>query len=246
MTIASPPARDAGRSARSGFFPAMAAFIVIIAFIGFSKTFFLPLLGRTFAAPAIIWIHAGLMFSWVFLFLSQTLFIRAGSFKWHRRMGIAGAALAALIVPFTIATGVAILPRDLANMGEGGYSAFLPTIIEALLFGSLVAAAIALRGRPDFHKRLMLLATLSALGPAWFRFRHFFPEVENPIVVFAFGFAITPMLFAAVWDSWRNGRIHPVFLFVLPGMLAIYVVEVWGSGHPWFIGAAKYVAALLG
>lgn len=185
------------------------------------------------------------MFGWVFFFLTQTLFIRSGSFKWHRRMGIAGAAMAALIVPFTIATGVAILPRDLANMGEGAYSAFLPTIIEALLFGSLVAAAIALRGRPDFHKRLMLLATISALGPAWFRFRHFFPEVENPVVVFAFGLAVIPMLFAAVWDATRNDRVHPVFLFVLPGMLVIYIVEVWGSGHPLFIGAAKYVAAAL-
>ncbi|MEQ8936182.1 MAG: hypothetical protein RIE56_10370, partial [Amphiplicatus sp.] len=245
-TIASPNARVAGRGARSAFFPAMGAFVVFIAFVGFSRTFFLPLLGGTFTAPIIILILASLMFSWVFLFLTQTLFIRAGSFKWHRRLGIAGAALAALIVPFTIATGVAILPRDLANMGEGGYSAFLPTIIEALLFGSLVAGAISLRSRPDYHKRLMLLATLSALGPAWFRFRHFFPEVENPIVIFAFGFAIVPMLFAAVWDTGRNGRIHPVFLFILPGMLAIYVVEVWGSGHPWFIGAAKYVAALLG
>lgn len=223
----------------------MAVFIVVIAFIGFSKTFFLPLLGRTFTAPVIIWVHAGLMFSWVFLFLTQALFISTGNFNWHRRAGIVGAILATLIVPFTIATGVAILPRDIANMGEAAYSAFLPTIIEALLFGSLVAAAITLRSRPDYHKRLMLLATLSALGPAWFRFRHFFPQVDNPIVVFAFWLAIVPMLFAALWDGWRNGRMHPVFLTVLPAMLAIYVVEVWGSGHPWFLATAKYAAGLL-
>ena len=223
----------------------MAALAVVVALAGFSKTFFLPVFARTFTAPAIIWIHAALMFGWIVLFMSQTLFIRAGNFNWHRRTGMIGAALAALIVPFTIAVGVAILPRDLAAMGEAGYSAFLPTVIEAFLFGSLVAAGIALRARPDYHKRLMLLATLSALGPAWFRFRHFFPQVENPVAVFAFWLAITPMAVAAFWDRWRNGRIHPVFLTVLPAMIAIYAVEVWGSGHPVFIAAAKRIAALL-
>lgn len=91
----------------------------------------------------------------------------------------------------------------------------------------------------------MLLATLSALGPAWFRFRHFFPQVENPLVVFGFWLALFPMVAAALWDGWRNRRAHPVFLTVLPAMTAIYVVEVWGSGHPLFIAVAKWIAALL-
>ena len=236
---------DARRKFQAGFFPAAGVIAIAAAMVGFSTTFFLPLFSGAFSAPAVKWIHAALMFCWVCLFMAQTLFIRTGTFAWHRRMGIVGAALAALIIPFTIATGVAILPRDLAAMGDGGYSAFLPTLIEAFLFGSLVAAAIALRSRPDFHKRLMLLATLSAIGPAWFRFRHFFPAVENPLVVFGFWLALAPMVAAALLDGWLNRRIHPVFLTVFPVMIAIYVVEVWGSGHPLFIAVARKIAALL-
>lgn len=233
------------RGGKSAFYPALAALILIVAIVGFSKTFFAPLFARTFTAPAVIYMHAGLMFSWIVLFMTQALLIRADDFKWHRRMGAIGGALVVLIVPFTIAAGVSVLPRDLANMGEAGYSAFLPVIIEAFLFGGLVFAAILLRKRPDYHKRLMLLATLSVLGPAWFRFRHFFPQVENPIAVFSFWLAITPMFAAAIWDAWRNRQAHPVFLYVLPGIIAVYIIEVWGSSHPWFVATAKYMAALL-
>ena len=233
------------RDRASAFFPIMGVLVVIIALIGFSKTFFLPVAAGIFAAPAVKWIHAALMFGWVCLFLAQALFIRAGRFSWHRRGGIAGAALAVMIVPFTIATGISALPRDLAVMGEAAYSAFPPTLIGALLFASLVGVAIALRSRPDYHKRLMLLATLSALGPAWFRFRHFFPGVENPLVVFGFWLALAPMFAVAIWDAWWNRRPHPVFLTVFPGMIVIYAIEVWGGGHSAFIAAAKWVASIL-
>lgn len=249
MTITSTTPRNAPSGGppqrHSAFFTAFAVVVVIVALIGFSKTFFAPIFSGAFTAPLVKWIHAALMFSWTLLFLAQTIFIRAGVFQWHRTVGLAGAALAALIIPFTIATGLAVLPRDLAQMGDGAYSAFLPTVIEAFLFGSLVTAAIAMRTRPDFHKRLMLLATLSALGPAWFRFRHFFPGVENPLVIFGFWLALVPMFVAVLWDWRRNGSIHPVFLTALPAMISIYVVEVWGSSHPLFVAAAKQIAALL-
>lgn len=242
MTSHAPEARS---DRLSPFFPAAPAFALTVALVGFSKTFFLPLVAGAFAAPAVKWAHAGLMFGWLLVFLLQTFFIRQGNFEWHRRTGFVGAAIAALMVPFTIATAVAILPRDIAEMGDGAYSAFLPSVIEALLFGSLVAAAIALRNRPDWHKRIMLLATLSILGPAWFRFRHFFPQVENPLVVFGFWLALIPMAIAVLIDVMRNRRLHPVFMTVLPAMVAIYVIEVWGSGNPLFVATAKWVAAHL-
>lgn len=48
------------------------------------------------------------------------------------------------------------------------------------MFTGLVAAGLINRRRPEVHKRLMLLATLLILWPAWFRFRHFFPGVPRP------------------------------------------------------------------
>ncbi|MEZ5927521.1 MAG: hypothetical protein R3C55_03440 [Parvularculaceae bacterium] len=232
---------------RSPFFVLAGVFVIAIAMIGFSKTFFLPVSRGSFSPPPAIWIHAALMFCWIFLFLTQTILISTRNVRLHMRLGLGGAILAATIVPFGFAAGLSILGRDIGLMGvDAAYSAFLPTIIEPLLFGALVASAIALRRRPDFHKRLMLLATLSILGPAWFRFRHFFPSVENPLVVFGFWLAITPMVGAALWDALKERRIHPVYLTALPMLLAVYVVEVWGGGHPAFIAASKAVAGLLG
>ena len=39
-------------------------------------------------------------------------------------------------------------------------------LVNLLLFAAFVAAGLSLRSRPDFHKRLMLMATLSLLAPA--------------------------------------------------------------------------------
>ena len=47
------------------------------------------------------------------------------------------------------------------------------------MFVALAIAAVLLRRRPDWHKRLMLLATMVVLWPAFFRFRHLMPFVPT-------------------------------------------------------------------
>ena len=49
-----------------------------------------------------------------------------------------------------------------------------------MMFAILVAAAIVYRRRPEFHKRLMLLAMIAIIWPAFFRFRHYFPQSLIP------------------------------------------------------------------
>jgi pimeloyl-ACP methyl ester carboxylesterase len=58
-----------------------------VAVVGFSTTFFFPLARGTFAAPPIIFIHGGLLFSWLFFFILQASLIRSRSVALHRRMG---------------------------------------------------------------------------------------------------------------------------------------------------------------
>lgn len=71
----------------------------------------------------------------------------------------------------------------------------------------------------------MLLATIAVLWPAWFRFRHFFPSVPFPEVVFAI-VAADSLVLLAMWHDWRTtGRVHPVYAWVGTALIADHVIE---------------------
>ena len=87
------------------------------------------------------------------------------------------------------------------------------------LYLLLAIAAIAARRRPDWHKRLLILATIQVLWPAFFRLRHLLPMVPQPEIWFALVLAYLPVVVAALRDRWLYGRIHPVWLFVGPALI---------------------------
>lgn len=183
--------------------------------IGFSKTFIIPVANSSFQAPLIIYIHGFFAFSWVVLFLFQAYLIKAEKWNTHMTMGVLGTLIAvgvAVTIPFA---GAYQVQKDTAQgVGDGAVSAIVGTLTAALMFISLVFAALHYRKRPDVHKRLMLLATITVLWPAWFRFRHFFPSVPNPEIWFALVLADSLIIVAWIWDKLKNGRIDPTLLYV--------------------------------
>src|SRR6185295_8939747 len=78
------------------------------------------------------------------------------------------------------------------------------------VFIALVAWALLLRRRSDWHKRLMLLATLSLLPPAIARIALQFPPA--PVLPIAFGGAAAIVLATVVIDSVAQRRLHPAML----------------------------------
>ena len=102
----------------------------------------------------------------------------------HGRLGWAGAAIGLAVI---VSGGMATPYRmaELAAQGRlDGLMATAPIIVwsntaSIIAFAILLAAAIALRRRADTHKRLMLLASISIIQPAFARiFR--WPVSEAP------------------------------------------------------------------
>jgi len=118
--------------------------------------------------------------------------------------------LCAVILSSGVAVGVYATRRDMAaGADEFVLGQFVNILIEMLLFGSLVAAAIVFRRDDETHKCLVLLVTISVLGPAWLRLRHLFPGVGNPFVVFSLLTDSLPLV--AIARDWATARrIHPV------------------------------------
>ncbi len=61
---------------------------------------------------ALVRVRGVVMFAWIALFVTQTVLVARHRVDWHRRLGILGAALAAVIVIADTATVIAAVRRD--------------------------------------------------------------------------------------------------------------------------------------
>ena len=162
------------------------------------------------------------MTSWFVLFATQTWLIEAHRVRLHRRLGIFGALLAATI----LIVGAAVVTIN-AREGRVPPAAPVPVVVflsyaNPMAFGVLVGAAIYFRGRSEFHKRLMLVATLNLLPAAISRIPLDFIQSGGLLTVF--GLPDLFILICVVYDTARHRRLHPafgwaaVFSFVWPAL----------------------------
>ena len=93
----------------------------------------------------------------------------------NRRIGIAGAVLGIAVVTAGLVTTLRVVGR-LPAMGvdlesEMGFISIVVfgNIGSLVAFSALLIAALLLRHRSEVHKRLMLLASFNAIGPAFSR-----------------------------------------------------------------------------
>jgi hypothetical protein len=155
-----------------------------------------------------------LAFSWLSLFFVQSWLIRYDNFRLHKKLGFIGLFLG-------IATAISILPvahyetqRELSEGLDGiAYSNMTGSITSALFFLCLVMAGLYYRRKKEIHKRLMLLATIFLLWPAWFRLRHYFPSTTDGDAWFVMS-AFIIIVIAWIWEMRTHGKIHPTLLYV--------------------------------
>lgn len=168
--------------------------------------------------PISVHVHAVISLGWLTLLTSQTLLVRQRRLRLHRKLGITGAVLAPLVV---IVGFWAALSFESAALGTSRsrpqfIAIELSNIIE---FAGLAAAALVGRTRPSFHKRLMLLATLS-LTPAAFN-RAIGRSLLHPLLgngvwqTYVQIFAATDLMVLGIgaYDLWTRGRLHPAWVF---------------------------------
>jgi len=111
-------------------------------------------------------VHGLAMFSWIILFLLQSVFIANGNRRLHMRIGVGGAVLAGIMVPLgSVAAILSVRYNPELYQPLGGGRFFLATMLgEMLSFGILVVVAIIYRRRPEIHRPMMLLASLMIIS----------------------------------------------------------------------------------
>jgi hypothetical protein len=123
------------------------------------------------------------------------------------------------------------VPLDAISFSVQGF-------VDMGLFAGFLAAALWWRGRPDVHKRLMLLATISLLPAATIRIP--LPGDARPLLalVLALAFVIAQPLH----DRLTRGKIHPVglwggivFLASLPLRIVFAGTDAWHAFMGWLL-----------
>jgi hypothetical protein len=212
------------------FYAVLAAAIIL--FAGFAQSYFLKGFFGTPPLYPLLHLHGFVMTSWFVLFATQSWLIEAHRVRLHRRLGIFGALLAAMI----LVVGAAVVTIN-AREGRVPPAAPIPVVVflsyaNLLVFGGLVGAAIYFRGRSEFHKRLMLLGTLNLLTAAITRIPLAFIQSGGLLTVFGL-----PDLFIVVcvaYDTLRHRRLHPGFAWGALLSIAWPLLAIWiGGSSAW-------------
>jgi len=237
---------ERANSHKTKYFLAIGIIGLFAVLTGFSTTFLIPLGKGTFEAPLIIYVHGAFAFSWICLFITQSLLIQRNRFRQHRLLGFLGLGIATGITLTIVPVGLYQVQKELSQgIGQTAISSIIGTLTSAIFFISLVIAAILKRQESSTHKRLMLLATILLLWPAWFRFRHIFPSVPNPEIWFAVVLADSLIIISIVWDKIENGKVNRTLLYVGLFIIIEHAVETFMfDTSPWIELANKIYGLL--
>ena len=127
------------------------------------------LAGRAdYTAPLILHIHALSFTLWLILLAAQIMLLRSRRVAYHRRLGLAGAALIPVLVLSGFFSEVYSQRFYLAHPPDS-QAFFILSIFYVTAFGMLAAAAFLRKSEPAAHKRLMYLATTVIVGVAYAR-----------------------------------------------------------------------------
>ncbi len=247
---------SAVRSDTRRFYVVMAGVFVLIAFGGFTPTYWAKVAGGTFQAPPIVHIHGFLLFSWTLFYFLQTALVATGRTSSHRSWGLAGIALFSVLVCSIVATRITVMNlQDVQGFGDAGRRFSAVVFVALPLMIGLFAAAIANVRRPEVHKRLMYVLMASMMSPAIARV---FLTLLAPPGAAAGGppppfIAVPPALVAflliivAMVYDWRTrGRPHKVYIYGgLLVLLETFLVAPISGSQAW-LNAARSLQHLGG
>jgi len=229
------------------FFSSMAAAILFAVLAGFARTYFLRtvLPAPTPAPPGLtplIHLHGLLFTGWALLLFVQARLVAAERIDLHRRLGMVGAAMAALMVGIGTLAAIHAVLRGVGPFGMDPRRFLIVPLFAVGLFAVFVVAGIRARRDPQSHKRLMLLATIALLPPAiarWVLLLGLGPQV---VLVIATLFLV-PLV---VWDLKTRRRLHPVTLWgglllvaTGPLRLAIARTDGWIPIADWLVNLVR-------
>ena len=199
--------------------------MLIVVFLGFAPTYYLDSFFDTKIEfrpmPGYLAIHAFILSMWFVGQIVQSTLIQTGRRTMHRKVGVIAAGLAAGV----FITGIVVTVYTIPHAEEFGITPRAGLIVlvmsntmNLLVFLTLVSLALYFRSKPQYHKRLMLIASIAIIGPAVSPFRalgqflgSLLPDsVPIPVPLL---FWLVLIASIVIYDLLDTGRIHRATLW---------------------------------
>jgi hypothetical protein len=223
------------------FYFMMTLLIVMTVIYGFSHTVGENLIHPAIPRPFILYIHAALFTGWLVLFVLQSALVRTHHVSWHRRLGWFGAGFGALVPVVGVATSISMGRFHIHQLHDSDHA--LDLIIplwDMVFFSAAFALAIYWRKKPEFHRRLILIASCALTAAAFGRFP---PYILPPIIFYA-GVDIL-ILFGVARDWIVNRSVHQVYRYALPAIIVGQILVMYlATAKP--AGWSRIANAMLG
>jgi hypothetical protein len=221
------------------FFLTMAAAIAVTVIVAFSL-FRVAGISSFSGSPWWVHVHAVTFMGWIGLYVLQNALVFKNDIALHRRLGRIGAVYAVWMV----LVGLVLTPLTLAVGRSPPF--FTPPYFLALdwvnvaVFGGLVYAALRNRRRTDWHRRLMLCATICVIAPALGRLIVLSGNAMTaPLnVATLLLFVVAAMLF----DRSNRGRVHPAYFWGAGALVLFAVLTELLAIIPFFAATAARIA----
>jgi len=213
------------------FYLVMSLVLAAIVILGFSRTVNIFLIHANPPRPLLLWIHGAAFSTWIVFFIAQSALVRTRKVSVHRALGWFGATLAALMVVLGIAVAVVMTRFDTVVLHQKGVEAFLSIpFLDMLLFGSCIALAIYWRTKPEYHRRLIFIASCLLMDAAIGRFEFMF----NHSLFYA---ALDCLILLGVVRDWAVDKsVHKVYLYALPSLIVVQSLAIyaWRINPKWW------------
>jgi hypothetical protein len=218
------------------FYFCMSLLIPVVVVYGFSHTINKNLIHPAVPRPFILYIHAAVFSGWLIFFILQSILVRTHNVSVHRRTGWFGAALGVAIPAVGFSTAVVMGRFNvLHSLDPKAAADLMIPFFDMFAFSIPFALAIYWRKKPEFHRRLILMATCALTAAGFGRF----PPQILPNVIFYAGVDFL-ILLGAARDLIVSRRIHQVYFVGLPAFVCGQIVVMYTNVHesPWWMKIA--------
>ena len=195
-------------------------------------------MGRsTFSSPLRVHAHAIVFMGWVAIYLVQNIFVATDRMALHRRLGwIAAVWMVPMVVLGCLVT-VAMVRLGHVPFFFRPLQFLIFDPVAVFTFAGLTIAAILLRRRTEWHRRLHFCGMTILLAPAFGRLLPL-PLLQPWAWEAAYGATILFPLAGAWADMRRGGRVHPAWRWGIGTIVASFVLVEAITYSP--IGTAIY------
>ena len=221
--------------------------LAAVMILAFGRTFYAKFLFDLPPLSRMAVLHGILATLWLGLHVTQARLIAAHRVDIHRKLGILAAVVGVLLAVQALDLGITRVATGHAPPGRNPLEFLSVPIGTTTMFVLFLASALALRKKKEWHKRLMLLATMALLVPAAGRLDGLIMHpLGLPRGMVALPLTAVFVLWAWVHDWRKRGRVHPVFIL---GGLALLVsiplrtwigyTDTWLPIARWIVGFAQ-------